>query len=124
MPPASDRGQSTVEFALVLPLLVVTLVGLVHMGVLARDQVLVAHAAREGVRAAAVDPDPDAAVRAVRASGPLSPSRLEVETRNRGGPGSRVTVAVSYLAVNPIPLLRNVVHDRKLTAQATMRVER
>ena len=79
---------------------------------------------REAVRAAAVDPDPEAAEQAAKASGPLSPSRLEVETRNRGGPGSRVTVAVSYLAVNPIPLLRNVVHDRRLTAQATMRVER
>jgi len=124
MPPAADRGQSTVEFALVLPVLVVTLVGLVHLGLLARDQVLVAHAAREGVRAAAVDPDPRAAERAAEAAGPLDAARLRVETRNRGGPGSRVTVVVTYLAVNRIPLLRTIIDDRKLRAEATMRVER
>src|SRR5918995_3019013 len=56
-------GQATVELALVLPLVAVLLLSIVQAAVLARDQILVTHAAREAVRAAAVDPDPAAARR-------------------------------------------------------------
>ena len=52
-----DRGQATVEFALVLPLLVVLLAGLVWVGNLMITQVRVENAAREGARAAAVEPE-------------------------------------------------------------------
>ena len=50
----ADRGQSTVEFALVLPLVVMVLLLVVQVGLVVRDQVLVVHAAREAARAAAV----------------------------------------------------------------------
>jgi hypothetical protein len=50
-----DHGQSTVEFALILPLVVLVVLFIVQAGFVVRDQVLVSHAAREGARAAAVD---------------------------------------------------------------------
>jgi Flp pilus assembly protein TadG len=121
---AGDQGQATVELAIVLPLVVLVLLGVVHVGHLVRDHMMVTHAAREGARAAAVDSDPRAAERAVRATQALDPRRLRVETRDRGGPGSRVTVAVRYRFANRIPLLRWVVGDVELGAEATMRVER
>lgn len=52
-----DRGQSTVEFALVLPLLVICLGGLIWVGQLMTWQIRLEHAAREGARAAAVEPE-------------------------------------------------------------------
>jgi len=52
-----DRGQATVEFALVLPLLVLCLAGVVWVGQLMSVQVQLENAAREGARAAAVEPD-------------------------------------------------------------------
>ena len=52
-----DRGQSTVEFALLLPLLVICLGGLIWVGQLMTWQVRLEHAAREGARAAAVEPE-------------------------------------------------------------------
>ncbi len=54
------------EFALVLPLVLVVLLGAVEVAVLARAQLEVSQAAREGAREAATTPDPAAAVAAVR----------------------------------------------------------
>lgn len=61
-----DRGQATVEFALILPLLVLCVAGLVWVGQVLTMQVRIEHAAREGARAAAVEPEV-AAARAVEA---------------------------------------------------------
>jgi Flp pilus assembly protein TadG len=44
--PRGEDGQATVELALVLPLVAVLLLALVQAAVVARDQILVAHAAR------------------------------------------------------------------------------
>ncbi len=43
-------GSATVEFVLVLPLLFVVTLGLVQVGLLARDRLLVEAAARAGAR--------------------------------------------------------------------------
>jgi Flp pilus assembly protein TadG len=120
----SQRGQATVELALALPLVVILLLLVVQAGVLARDQVLVTHAAREAVRAAALDDDTAAIERAATDAGPLDPSRLTVEVRGRGAPGSRVTVEVTYRAATRVPLIGGLVADVDLHARATMRVER
>ncbi len=83
-----DRGQATVELALVLPLVALVLAALVQAVVVARDQLLVVHAAREAARAAAVDPAPGAAMDAAELSGPLDPRRLDVDVSGRGRPGA------------------------------------
>ena len=107
-----------------LPLVAVLLLSIVQAAVLARDQILVTHAAREAVRAAAVDPDPAAARRAAEHAGPLSADRLRVEVVGRGEVGSRVKVTVSYRAPTAVPLAGAFVDDVVLDAGATMRVER
>jgi hypothetical protein len=103
---------------------VILLLLLVQAGVLARDQVLVTHAAREAVRAAAVDDDRAAIERAATEAGPLVASRLTVEVRGRGAVGSRVAVEVRYRAATRVPLIGRFVDDVELHAEATMRVER
>ena len=119
-----ERGQATVELALLLPLVALLLLAVVQVAVVARDQVLVAHAAREAVRAAAVDPDVDAARRAAEQAGPLAADRLGVEVTGRDGVGSRVRVVVSYTVPTRLPLVGRALDDVTLTASATMRVER
>ena len=113
-----DLGQSTVELALVLPVVLVLAFLVVQVGLVVRDQVRVVHAAREGARAAAVSPDPAAAVGAVTGNGALAPDRVQVTTSPRGGRGSEVTVAVAYRAATDLPLVGPLLPDVVLTADA------
>ncbi len=55
-PPTGEvAGQATVELVLVLPVVVLALLLVIQVGLIARAQVLVVNAAREGARAAAVE---------------------------------------------------------------------
>jgi Flp pilus assembly protein TadG len=119
-----DGGQASVELALVLPLVIVLLLGVVQVGLLVRDQILVVHAAREAAREAAVDPAPEAARRAALSSSTLAESRVTVTATGRGAAGSRVRVEVAYRAPTAVPLLGSALGDLTLRASATMRVER
>jgi Flp pilus assembly protein TadG len=119
----NERGQATVEAALVLPLVVTLLLAVVQVGLLVRAEVLVTHAAREAARAAAVDADPQAAARAASASTALDSSRMTVHVQGRSGPGSRVEVEVTYVAPTDVPLVGGLLGDVNLHATATMRVE-
>jgi Flp pilus assembly protein TadG len=119
-----DGGQASVELALVLPLVFILLLGIVQLGLLVRDQILVVHAAREAAREAAVDPAADAAAGAAAASSTLDGARLTVTTSGRGATGSRVRVEVAYRAPTGVPIIGAALGDLTLRASATMRVER
>lgn len=118
-----ERGQSTVELAMLLPVVVVLLLAVLQIGVVGRDLLLVTHAAREAARAAATDPAPNAARQAAIAATGLPEDRLTVIAHSRGEPGSRVRVTVSYRAPTTVPLIGRMVGERTLRASATMRVE-
>ena len=118
-----EGGQATVETALVLPLVAALLLAVVQVGLIVRAQVLVTHAAREAARAAAVDPDPKAAMRAAKAATALDSGRMTVVVHGRNGPGSRVEVEVTYRAPTDVPLVGGLLGDLDLHAEATMRVE-
>lgn len=120
---ARERGQSTVELALLLPVLVLLLLTVLQVGLVARDIVLVTHAAREAARAAAVDSARGAArAAALRGSG-LRPDDLTVRVLGRTGPSGRVTVVLKYHPRSAVPLVGDWVANRTITATATMRVE-
>lgn len=97
-----EAGQATVELALVLPLLLGITFLLAQVGLLARDRVLVVHAAREAARAAAVEPTVEAARRAALRTRGLDPKKIGVDTRREG---RTVTAIVSYRAVTNVRFL-------------------
>jgi Flp pilus assembly protein TadG len=122
---AGERGTAAVEFALVLPLILVLTLALVQVGLLARDRVIVEAAARAGARTAAVDPSTDAIRAAALAAGPgLDPAATSVQVMRAGGRGSPVTVTVDVEDAIRVPfigwLLGSSVHFR---AEATDRQE-
>lgn len=121
--PGSDSGQSTVELALLLPVVLMLLLAVLQVGLIARDVVLVAHASREAARAAAVEGGAAAARQAAVRSSGLVEERLEVEVTGRGASGSRVRAEVIYRAPTTVPLVGALLGDRVLRAAATMRVE-
>ena len=120
-----ERGQAAVELALALPLLALLLLGMVQVGLVVRDQVLVTHAAREGARQAAVDPAPPGVREAALAGAPLQAGRLTVELAAPGSPsdGTRAEVRVSYRSPTELPLVGALVPDVTLQSRASMRRE-
>lgn len=86
-----------VEFALLLPILLILLLAVVQVGVLAKDRLLLAQASRAGAREAAiVDSEEAARDAAIRAAPGLDPARLRLALERVGLRGSPVTVSLSY----------------------------
>jgi Flp pilus assembly protein TadG len=95
-----------VEFALVLPLILVIALALVQVGLLVRDRLLVEAAARAGARTAALQPDLSAAHDAAVAAAPaLDPARIAVSVQRAGTQGDPVTVTIAYTAAIRVPLV-------------------
>ena|SRR5690349_15632745 len=113
------HGQATVEFALVLPFLVLFMLGLLQLALLARDQVLVVHAARAAAREASVGSN-DARVRAA-ATTVLHDAHVTVGPRTEVG--APVEVQVTFVERAKVPIIDAFFPDRTLHASAVMRVE-
>lgn len=114
-----DRGQSTVELALALPLICLLLCAIVQVAVIGRDQLAVQLAAREAARAAAVASDAAgagtaAALRAIA----LRPLEVRISEAN-----GTVTATVRYTNHTDVPLVGVLLSDVTLSASVTMQVE-
>ena len=122
-----EGGQAAVELALVLPFLALLALLLLQVALVVRDQVLVAHAAREAARAAAVDADPGAAREAALAGARLDPDRTDVRVDPLGGrrrAGGRIRAVVRYRSPTDVPLVGALVGDVVLRGTVAMRDER
>ena len=120
-----EGGSAAVEFALVLPLVLLVILALVQVGVFARDRVLVEAAARAGARAAALAHDPPAVAGAAQAAAPgLDPGALGVTTVRSGTRGDPVTVTVTYVDPVRVPVVGWLIGGSvSLAADATLRQE-
>jgi hypothetical protein len=106
--------------ALVLPLVLTLALVVVQVGLVARDSVRVAHAARSATRAASVGLDDDSVRRAASEASGLAPSRLSVVIVRAG---DWVTVRVTYRCPTDVPLVGTLAPVVELRDQLTMRVE-
>jgi Flp pilus assembly protein TadG len=102
-----ERGTAAVEFALVLPLVLVMALALVQIGLLIRDRLLLESAVRAGARAAALEPD-DAAARAtaMQAAPSLDAAAMDVTVAREGAQGAPVTVKIGYTCAVRVPLVQ------------------
>jgi Flp pilus assembly protein TadG len=116
-----QRGQSTVELACLLPVLVLCLLLAVQVGLVVRDRVLLVHGARLAGRAAIVDPSRRAATAALARQG--SPvDRATVSLAGDTRPGGLLTVT---LRMHPtrVPVVGRVVSSMVLEEQLSVMVE-
>lgn len=118
-----ERGQATVEFALVLPVVVLFVLAVLQAGLIAKDFLLVHHAAREGARAGAVAPHLAEVRGAATAGGGLDPKRMIVGWSGGSEPGTRATATIRYEAPTTVPLVGRLVGDIGLSAEVTIRIE-
>ncbi len=116
-----ERGSATVEFVLIVPLVLLLLVALVEVAVVARTSLTMAAAAREGARVAATTPDTDMAIEATRtALGDELAALVRVTVRRPPVVGEPAVVSLSGSHVVLAALGGFRV---PLTFSATMRVE-
>ncbi len=115
-----ERGQATVEFALVVPAVFVLLLLVVQTGLVARDQLLVVQAAREAARAAAISGSLGEGPEAGRLATGLDATRLDVRVAEEGG---FVRATASYRSPIVVPVLRRARDSVVVTATVRMPFE-
>ena len=103
--PRSESGAAAVEFALVVPILLLLLVGIIEFGRVYNAQIELTAAARQGVRVMAIQNSPSAAKTATEQAAPsLNPSLTDAQIAIVSSPvntglcttGSTVTVTATY----------------------------
>jgi Flp pilus assembly protein TadG len=124
----SERGQTAVEFAMVLPLLAVLLLAVIQLGIAFNNYVTLTDAARAGARKAIVSRlaggttgDAEAAVRA--AASDLDQTKLQVDVTAAGcsTAGAQSTLVAKY--PYSVDLLGLVVKSGYLTSTMKERCE-
>jgi Flp pilus assembly protein TadG len=120
-----EQGQSLVEFALVIPVLILIVMGIIEFGNLWMTMNVLSGAAREGARVAAVT-DPDAAQVQSAVENVLIPANISGATISVTGPNgaSEVTVTIQFdYTVATLGFIPGLSGTLQLTRSATMHWE-
>jgi len=122
----NERGQAMVEFAIVLPVLVLIVFAIIQFGILFNNFVALTDAVRAGARTAAVsrtaaDPVGATIARVQSATGDLDQSKLGITVASGWQHGDDVTVTATY--PYSIDLFGVIVQAGNLTSSTTERVE-
>ena len=127
-----ERGGPTVEFALLLPVLILILFGTIEFGLAFYSQEVLTNASREGARAGIVQNTPKPSVSDIQTvvnnyltGTGINPSLVTVTVVGAGGTFPNpltVTVTYNYLFL-VLPRFSGVPSSINLTAQTVMRHE-
>ena len=104
----SQRGQSMVELAMLLPILLLILLGIIDLGRVFNAYIVITNAAREGVRYGSLYPSDTSGIRArviaeAQGSGiPLSSGNIQVSAETTPGDSKTVTVTFPFSAVSTL----------------------
>ncbi|MDK2785235.1 MAG: hypothetical protein PWQ41_541 [Bacillota bacterium] len=126
----SQRGQSLVELALTLPVIVLILFGILEFGRISYSYIVITHAAREGARAGAVGKSDAEIIATIRENAPLPNAdtnlhitKLEPSESARTS-GLPLTVEVAYDVQLVTPLFDKLLPNPfTLKSRVTMRIE-
>jgi Flp pilus assembly protein TadG len=128
--PGSERGQNLVEFAIILPIFVILLMGIIDFGYMLKMQTDLARANADGARAAAFSATDTEVQEAIKDAlpGSFDTSRLTIGVTRETTPslrGTKVKVDSKYLYENitPLPFVGAILQDKPLGASTTVRVE-
>ena len=121
-----EKGQTLVEFALILPVLLLLVIGMLQFGRVLSVWLIVSNSAREGARYAAIGfSEAEVILKAQESCATLDPGSLVIEAIGAQGPrGDPVTVAVEY-PVDITPLFEPIFPQDPypVSAEVTMRLE-
>lgn len=115
----NQEGAAAVEFALVLPLLMMLIMGIIGLGTLYNNYLAITHAAGEGARMAAVGQYSESAVR--DAAFPVDPTSVSLTYPEGQTHGKPAVVSVTYTYLLDIPFFGT--NTIPLESQAQTRLE-
>lgn len=121
----SQKGQSLVEFALIIPVLVFLLLGIVDFSRILHAYLTIDHAGREAARAASIGKAEGEAEQIGKNAGSsiklANPKgTVSVKTASSGG---NATVTITYPITFITPMFGSIVGPITLTDTTVMRVE-
>ena len=118
-----ERGAAAVEFALVLPLLLIILLGIIDFGLYLYNDLQLTHVARDAARYLSVG-DAAAATAAISNANLVS-TTVAAPTITQGAQGqpSTITVTGTYAFITPLPQLVGIGSSVGINASVVMRLE-
>lgn len=125
-----QKGQSSLEFALVLPLALLVILVLAQLGILLFSHLILVQAARDGVREGVVTNDNGAIIEKVRNSAALlDQSKLKITispaSSQSRGIGDSLTVSVQYRVSTIFPGLDRILPSFfTIRSSTSMRMEK
>lgn len=124
----NEKGQSLVEFALILPLILLILMGILEFGVMLNSYLAINHASKEGARLGALGgTDAQVLQEILDISPALDTSKITVHINPAQGfrtRGTALTVTVDYNYQVMLPVVSSIINSGvQLEAQTSMRVE-
>lgn len=123
-----QKGQALVEFAIVLPILLLLVMGILQFGMMLNSYLTIENAAREGARTGIIGSSDSEIQNLIISTSPnLDPAKLKVTITPSGAvrkPGDTLTVKVTYNYELIVPIISNLFNDVVvLNGQTSMRVE-
>ena len=124
----NEKGQSLVEFAILLPFLLLLLMGILEFGIMLNSYLTIHNSAREGARLGIVAGSNIEINQLINNISPnLDPKNLIVNITPSEGSrksGGTITVEVIYNYQVTVPIISNIIHNVVvLKAQTSMRIE-
>ncbi len=123
----NDRGQAVLEFAMVLPLFMLIMIGTAEVGILLHDYLVLHAGTREGARVAATgSPVADIQTRVYNTTPSLNSANLTIGVTNaQGNRGTMVVVNATYTVDLITPMIETLMGQDPfpLSTQVTMRLE-
>jgi Flp pilus assembly protein TadG len=116
----NEDGQSTVEFALVLPVIVLFMLMIVQVGIVVRQKILVTNSSREAARILSVENNSGRATDKVKEM--ISDADVKISRPSKQG--EYLTVTVSDVVPSNLPIIGNILPDVTVKSKTSMRVEK
>ena len=117
---SSEAGQSTVEFALIIPVIAIFLMLILQVGVVVKQKILVTNSSREAARILSVENDFGKATMKAKET----VNGAEVIISRPANQGEYLTVTIKDVVKSKIPILGVIFPDISVTSKTTMRVEK
>lgn len=124
----NKKGQALVEFAIILPVIMLLLMGMLEFGMMLNTYLELENASREGARTGIVgSTDTDILNRIITISPGLDSKKLTVNITpdvSQRTSGATLTVEVTYSYQMTVPIISNLFSNPiQLNAQTSMRIE-